>query len=88
MLSLFNFITVHSSYVYLLRNQHKFCKISKNTFFTEHFWVTASGNKHSSIFKSKICENEEAFEWIKCSSQIVLKTVSLLYNNCLHETAN
>ena len=43
MLSLFNFITVHSSYVYLLRNQHKFCKISKNTFFTEHFWATASG---------------------------------------------
>ena len=44
MLSLFNFITVHSSYVYLLRNQHKFCKISKNTFFTEHFWATASVN--------------------------------------------
>ena len=33
--------------VYLLRNYHKFCKISKNTIFTEHFRATASINKYS-----------------------------------------
>ena len=68
MLSLFNFITVHSSYVYLLRNQHEFCEISKNNFFTKHFWATACVNKYSSIFISKFRENEEVFEGIKCSS--------------------
>ena len=46
MLSLFNVITVDSSYVYLLRKYHEFCEISKNTFFTEHFWVTTSVNKY------------------------------------------
>ena len=46
-LSLFNSIRVHSSYVYLLKNQHKFCNISENTFFTEHFWAAASINKYS-----------------------------------------
>ena len=45
MLSLFNFITVNTSYVYLLRNLPEFCEISKNTSFTEHLWATASANK-------------------------------------------
>ena len=47
MLSLLNVITVHSSYVYLLRNQHEFCEISISTLFTENFWATASVNKYS-----------------------------------------
>ena len=67
-LSLFNFITVYSSYVYLLRNWHEFCEISKNNFFTEHFWATTSVNKYSWIFTSKFRENEEVSAWIKYSS--------------------
>ena len=34
-----NVITVHSSPL----SSDEFCEISKNTFFTEHFWATASG---------------------------------------------
>ena len=32
----------------------KFCENSKNNFFTEHFWATASANNHQKLEKSGV----------------------------------
>ena len=44
---------------------YDFCEISKNTFFTEHFWTTASKNilVKTKVFKSQIIR--QIFEEIK-----------------------